>query len=389
MIQYASHHITKSDCTAVEKVLRSKFLTQGPLVEKFELATAKFCQARFGVATNSATSSLHTACLALGVGKGDVVWTSPNTFVASANCAIYCGAEIDFVDINSTSYNICVEKLEAKLKSTRNPKKIPKVVIVVHYAGNPCNMQGVYRLGQQYGFKIIEDASHALGASYIKKKVGCCEFSDITVFSFHPCKMITTGEGGMCVTNSKPIAEKLKLLRSHGIKQNTVDFNSLGSDETFYYYQDILGFNYRMSDIEAALGISQLRRIEYNVRKRTQLVSNYNRILKKLPIITPQVDIDAQSSWHLYVVRLEKYRSKIRQQDLIKQLALAGIQTNIHYIPVYRHPFYQRKGFPRNYCPEAENHFRNCLTLPLYVKLTKAQQLHITQVLTKIFDNYL
>tara|TARA_A100001234_G_scaffold221019_1_gene235495 strand:- start:2585 stop:3766 length:1182 start_codon:yes stop_codon:yes gene_type:complete len=381
MIPYARQHITKQDIEATKKVLKSDWLTQGPMVRDFEKSVLKFTKSKFATAVNSATSALHLACLALEVRQGDWVWTSPNTFVSSANSGIYCGAKIDFVDIDPKTYNMCVNKLEEKLKKAKIQKKLPKVVIPVHFSGLPCDMLKIFELSKKYNFRIIEDASHAIGSeyNYLKKrkdlftKVGSCKHSDVTVFSFHPVKIITTGEGGMALTNKKNLDFKLKLLRTHGITRDPKRM-STKPDGPWYYQQTHLGFNYRMNDIEAALGKQQMLRIKKYISKRNNIAKRYDYALKNLPLNLPYKSKNTVSSYHLYVITLKKSFSKKDHSSIFKQLKKKGIGVNLHYIPVHTHPYYLKKGFKRGDFPIAEEYYKRAISLPMYPKLSIKEQ---------------
>ena len=380
MIPYGQQDINQTDIDAVVAVLRSDFLTQGPVVPLFERAVASYCGARHGVAVNSATSALHIACLALGVGKGDVVWTTPITFVASANCALYCGATVDFVDIDPRTYNLSVDRLAEKLALAEKTGKLPKVVIPVHLCGQPCEMLGIRALSQQYGFKIIEDASHAIGGRYKDEPIGNCRYSDITVFSFHPVKIITTGEGGMAVTNDSSLANKMVKLRSHGITRDPAEMTH-APDGPWYYQQIDLGFNYRMTEIQAALGLSQMQRLDAFVAKRHELAAHYGKLFKKSSVTTPWQHTDSFSALHLYVIRLPQCDGSVSRREVFERLRTNGIGVNLHYIPVYRHPYYERLGFNQNDFPEAERYYAEAITLPMYPGLTQAQQVVVVQTL--------
>lgn len=373
MIPYGRQDINKEDIDSVLNVLKSDFLTQGPVVPIFEEKIRSFCGSKYAIATNSATSSLHSACFALGVTKGDIVWTSANTFAASANCAIYCGAKIDFIDIDPNTYNLCTNKLESKLIQAKKDKTLPKVVIPVHLTGQSCDMKKIYELSQIYNFKIIEDASHSIGARYHDTNVGSCEYSDITVFSFHPVKIITTGEGGMATTNKKSLAKKLDLFRTHGITRDaSLMKNQI--DGPWYYEQINLGYNYRMTEIEAALGISQLKRLDSIVKKRHEVAKIYNKKLIDLPLKLPYQDPNCISSYHLYVIRLKLNNIKISHKDFFISMRSKGILINLHYIPVYFHPFYQNLGFKKGYCEEAEKYYSDAVSIPIFPTLTKNEQ---------------
>ena len=373
MIPYGRQDISETDIQAVVDVLRSDFLTQGPAVPAFENAVADYCGAGHAVTVNSATSALHIACLALGVGKGDIVWTSPITFVASANCALYCGADVDFVDIDPRTYNLSTERLAEKLAQAEKSGRLPKVVIPVHLCGQPCDMAGIHALSQRYGFKIIEDASHAIGGKYKGEPIGNCRYSDITVFSFHPVKIITTGEGGMALTNNENLAKRMQLLRSHGITREAGEMTH-APDGPWYYQQIELGFNYRMTDIQAALGLSQMSRLDEFVAKRHAIAKRYEQLLADLPVITPWQHPDGYSGLHLYVIRLKLAEIGKTHRQVFEALRAAGIGVNLHYIPVYRQPYYEDMGFKAGLCPEAERYYLEAISLPMYPNLTEAQQ---------------
>ena len=372
-IPYGRQDISQADIDAVIDVLRSDYLTQGPTVPAFEGAVAKLSDARYAIAVNSATSALHIACLALEVGKGDIVWTSPITFVASANCVLYCGATVDFVDIDPKTYNLSPERLAEKLAHAERSGTLPKVVIPVHLCGQPCDMAIIHELSRQYGFKVIEDASHAIGGKYQNGPIGNCQYSDITVFSFHPVKIITTGEGGMALTNDPKLAKQLNLLRSHGITRSPDEMISQ-SEGPWYYEQIMLGFNYRMTDIQAALGLSQLKRIEEFLLKRHKFAQRYDKLLAELPLQTPWQNVQSYSAYHLYVIRVDFARGTKTKAEVFKELHALGVQVNLHYIPVYRQPYYQNKGFKLDYCPEAELYYAEALSLPMYPSMSEAQQ---------------
>jgi len=372
-ISYGRQDISEADIQAVVDVLRSDFLTQGPVVPAFEEAIADYCGAESAVAVNSATSALHIACLALGVGPGDMVWTSPNTFVASANCALYCGAQVDFVDIDPRTYNLSVERLAEKLAKAEKSGCLPKVVIPVHLCGQPCDMAGIHALSQRYGFKIIEDASHAIGGKYRGEPIGNCRLSDIAVFSFHPVKIITTGEGGMALTNDPQLARRMQLLRSHGITRDPSEMTH-ATEGPWYYQQIGLGFNYRMTELQAALGLSQMRRLDSFVARRHAIALRYDELLAGLPVNTPWQHPDGYSGLHLYVIRLKLDDVRKTHREVFSSLREAGIGVNLHYIPVYRQPHYEGMGFKSGYCPEAERYYAEAISLPMYPGLTEAQQ---------------
>lgn len=382
MIPYGRQDINQVDIDAVVEVLRSDFLTQGLAVPAFEKEVARYCKAKYSVAMNSATSVLHTACLALGVGNGDVVWTTPITFVASANCALYCGAKVDFVDIDSYTYNLSIDSLAEKLALAEKIGNLPKVVIPVHLCGQPCNMAGIYELSQRYGFKIIEDASHAIGGRYKDEPIGNCRYSDITVFSFHPVKIITTGEGGMALTNNEQLAKRMQLLRSHGITRDIADMTHKAGG-SWYYQQIELGFNYRMTDLQAALGLSQLKRLDEFVARRQALASRYDKLLADLLVRTPSQEPDNYSSVHLYVIRLQIDKIKRTHLEVFESLHELGIGVSLHYIPVYCHPYYEKMGFRSGYCSQAEKYYSEAISIPIYPGLSDTQQDSVVTALRK------
>lgn len=374
IIPYGRQDISDADIQAVIEVLRSDYLTQGPVVPAFEKSIANYCGTQHAVAVNSATSALHIACLALGVGKGDVVWTTPITFVASANCALYCGAQVDFVDIDSCTYNMSVERLEEKLVHAKKTDNLPKVVIPVHLCGQPCDMAGIHALSQQYGFNIIEDASHAIGGKYCGEPIGNCRYSDITVFSFHPVKIITAGEGGMALTNDMQLAKCMELLRSHGITSDAEDMHPQTQEEIWNYQQIDLGFNYRITDIQAALGLSQMQRLDEFVTKRHAIAHRYDELLGNMPVVTPWQHMDSYSSFHLYPIRLKLGDINKTHRQVYEALRAAGILVNLHYIPVYRQPYYEKMGFRKGYCPQAEQYYSEAISIPMYPGMAEIAQ---------------
>lgn len=386
MIPYGRQNINQADIDAVVEVLHSDFLTQGPVVPAFEKVVSNYCGAKNSIAMNSATSALHLACLALGVGENDVVWTSPITFVASTNCALYCGATVDFVDIDPLTYNMSVDCLSVKLEQAYKNNKLPKVVIPVHMCGQSCDMTGIYALSQKYGFKIIEDASHAIGGKYRGEPIGNCRYSDITVFSFHPVKIITTGEGGMALTNNAILAKYMLLMRSHGITRDENEM-SHSIDGPWYYQQIELGYNYRMTDLQAALGVSQMERIDDFINRRTEIRSVYDQVLSPLPIIKPWQHPDTNSSFHLYPVQINVEDDKLNRKAVFNKLRESGIGVNVHYIPVHTQPFYRKLGFKDGDFPAAEKYYENTISLPMYPTLTNSQQEKVVTELTKALEH--
>lgn len=370
MIPYGRQDIDQADIDTVVDVLRSDWLTQGPAVPAFEETVARYCGAAHAVAVNSATSALHLACLALGLGPGDRLWTSPNTFVASANCGLYCGAEVDFVDIDPLTYNMSPTLLAAKLESAARAGRLPKIVVPVHFAGQSCDMAAIGALAERYGFRVIEDASHAIGGRYREKPVGDCRHADITVFSFHPVKIITTGEGGMALCNDPELAGRMRRLRGHGITRDAAEMS--GAVEGGWYYQQIeLGYNYRMTDIQAALGLSQMRRLESFVARRQALAARYDERLASLPLRRPYRSHESYSAFHLYVVALD---DASRRRVVFDGLRAAGIGVNVHYIPVHTQPYYRRLGFAPGDFPEAEAYYAAAISLPIFPALSDARQ---------------
>ena len=379
-IPYGRQDITQADIDAVVAVLQSDFLTQGPKVPAFEQAVASYCGTANALAVNSATSALHIACLALDLGPGDWLWTTPNTFVASANCGLYCGAHIDFVDIDPRTYNLCPKALEQKLIAAEKSGCLPKVVVPVHLCGQPCDMQAIHTLAIRFGFKIIEDASHAIGGKYKGEPIGNCRFSDITVFSFHPVKIITTAEGGMALTNDDKLAERLGLLRSHGITRDPA-LMTKAMDGPWYYQQVALGYNYRMTDLQGALGVSQMTRLDHYVVRRHEIARRYDELLKDLPITTPWLHPDGYSGLHLYVIRLQLNKITKTHLQVFEALRAKEILVNLHYMPVHTHPFYQQMGFKLGQFPEAERYYAEAISIPMYPSMTESQQEQVVNCL--------
>lgn len=384
MIPYGRQAIDDDDIRAVVNVLHSDFLTQGPMVPRFEEAVAGACAVSHAVAVNSATSALHIACLALDLGPGDWLWTSPNTFVASANCGLYCGARVDFVDIDPRTYNLSLNALALKLEQAERAGTLPKVVMPVHFAGQSCDMAGIHALARRYGFRIVEDASHAIGGHYRGAPVGNCAYSDITVFSFHPVKIITTGEGGMALTNDATLAERMCLLRTHGVTRAPERMQAVGQGP-WYYEQVDLGFNYRMTDIHAALGVSQHARIAEFVERRREIAQRYDESLAALPLVLPFQSPDTASAFHLYVIQVDPARAPIDRRTLFDRLRSAGIGVNVHYIPVHTQPHYRQLGFRPGQFPAAERYYANAISLPIFFGLQPSQQAHVvTQLETEL-----
>ena len=380
MIPYAKQDISDEDIDSVIEVLKSDFLTQGNKVPLFEDIISERVGAKYALAANSATSCLYLSCLSLGLSKEDILWTSPITYVASANCALYCGAEVDFVDIDPLTWNISVEILEEKLKTARKIKKVPKILVLVHLAGNPCDLQKVFDLSKEYGFSIIEDASHALGSKYSGEHIGSSVYSDISVFSFHPVKNITTGEGGMILTNNQKLSEKIDLYRSHGITRDTKKM--INKEEGLWYYEQLLlGFNFRMSDIHAALGISQMNSLDKFISKRNELSQIYTEELKGLPLTIQRVRKEDLSAWHIFVIRLKLSELKLSRLEIYNSLRNKGIGVNVHYIPVHLHPFYKNLGFNKGDFPNSENYYDGAITIPMFTKLKKKEMKLVIQAL--------
>ncbi len=380
MIPYGRQDISEDDIRAVIETLRSDYLTQGPAVPAFEQAVADYCGVGHAVAMNSATSALHVACLALDVGPGDIVWTAPNTFVASANCARYCGADVDFVDIDPATLNMSTERLAEKLTIAERAGRLPKVVIPVHFSGRSADMAGIGALRQRYGFKVIEDASHAIGGRHQDRPVGDCAHSDIAVFSFHPVKIVTSGEGGMATTNDTALATRMARLRSHGVTRVAEDM-PLPSDGPWHYQMIELGLNYRLTDIQATLGLAQMRRLDAFVERRNQLAEAYGPLLQDLPLILPAPTGDAHSAWHLYVIQVDETRTDHRRLEVFERLRAAGLGVNVHYIPVHTQPYYRALGFKPGDFPASEAYYARAITIPLFAAMTDAQQIEVAEKL--------
>jgi UDP-4-amino-4,6-dideoxy-N-acetyl-beta-L-altrosamine transaminase len=385
-IPYSRQYIDKKDIKNVVKVLNSNFLTQGPLVEKFENKISSYCSAKYSIAANSGTSALHISCMALDFKEGDILWTSPISFVASSNCALYCGGKVDFVDIDPKTYCMSTEKLEEKLIAAKKNKKLPKIVVPVHHSGQSCDMKKIYLLSKKYNFKIIEDASHALGGRYNKSKVGSCKYSDITVLSFHPVKIITTAEGGMACTNSKKLSDKMKLFRTHGITRDQMEMTK-EKDGPWYYEQILLGYNYRMNDIEASLGLTQLEKVDKFIKERRKIALRYDKMLKKLPLTTPYQADSSFSTYHLYIIKLDLNLIKLSHLEIFKALRNYGIGVNLHYIPIHTHPYYKKLGFKEGQFPNSESFYKSVISLPLYVGFTRKLQDKVVKVLKRVISS--
>lgn len=386
MIPYGKQDINQQDINSIVDVLNSDFLTQGPQVPAFERALIEHTGAQYALAVNSATSALHIACLALGLGKGDWLWTSPITFVASANCGLYCGAQVDFVDIDPNTYNMCPIRLEEKLIKAKAEGKLPKVVVPVHLCGQPCDMVAIAKLAKKYDFKVIEDASHAIGGKYQGLPIGNCEYSDITVFSFHPVKIVTTAEGGAILTNQKALSDKMALLRSHGITRDPEQME--GESHGGWYYQQIeLGFNYRMTELQAALGVSQMQRLEDFITARHRLADRYNELLKCLPVVLPYQLENTYSGLHLYVIRLQLDKIALTHKEVFDALRDKGIGVNLHYIPVHTQPYYKKMGFRDGDFPESEQYYREAISIPMFHSMTYTQQDEVVSTLTSILNS--
>nr|WP_317199859.1 UDP-4-amino-4,6-dideoxy-N-acetyl-beta-L-altrosamine transaminase [uncultured Psychrobacter sp.] len=385
MIPYGRQDINQQDINAVTDVLKSDFLTQGPQVPLFEQAVMDACGGNYAIAVNSATSALHIACLALGLGKGDWLWTTPNTFVASANCGLYCGAQVDLVDIDPHTYNMSEKELARKLVIAEQAGRLPKIVVPVHFAGQAPDMQAIHLLAQKYNFKVIEDASHAIGGQYRGEPIGNCHYSDITVFSFHPVKIVTAAEGGMAVTNDQKLAEKLELFRSHGVTRNE-DLMTKPMEGPWYYQQVDLGYNYRMTDLQAALGVSQMQRLSVFVDRRHELAKRYDKLLEDLPITRPWQHPDSYSGFHLYVICLHLNKIDNTHLEVFEGMREAGILVNLHYIPVHLHPYYQELGFEIGQFPQSEQYYKQAMSIPLFPSMTETQQDEVVSVLKKLLN---
>jgi UDP-4-amino-4,6-dideoxy-N-acetyl-beta-L-altrosamine transaminase len=396
MIPYGHQDVDQADIDAVVQVLRSDFLTQGPAVTRFEQCIAERVHAKYAVAVNSATSALHVACMALGVGPGDCLWTVPNTFVASANCGRYCGADVDFVDIDPHTWNLSIPRLAERLAQAKTSGRLPKVLVPVHFAGQPTEQEAIWELAQRYGVRVLEDASHAVGASRNGEPVGSCRWSDITVFSFHAVKIITSGEGGMALTNDRDLADRMAMLRSHGITRDPAlfrDAEQFGDTVPsaralpWYYEQRALGYNYRMTDIHAALGLSQLARLDRFVERRNALARRYDAALRTLPLQLPTVHRENISAFHLYVVRLKRNASAKTQRDVLTEMRERGIGVNLHYLPVHLQPYYRDLGFTSGQYPEAEAYSESAITLPLYAAMTDHEQDQVVASLQQVLSD--
>lgn len=385
MIPYGRQSVDQADIDAVVAVLQSDWLTQGPAIERFEQAMARRCQAGHAVAVCNATAALHIACLAAGLGPGDRLWTTPNTFLASANCGRYCGAQVDFVDIDPLTWNLDAVALAAKLAEAERDGTLPKVLVAVAFSGQSCDMREIARLSERYGFTVIEDASHAVGASYAGRPVGCGKFADMTVFSFHPVKIITSAEGGMVLTNRPELAQRLQRLRSHGMTRDAGQMTE-PSHGPWYYQQVELGFNYRMTDLQAALGLSQLDKLERFIARRRELAARYSRLLGGLPLTLPGLQPDAESAWHLYVVRLRLDEISLDHRQVFEGLRAAGIGVNLHYIPVHLQPYYRDLGFAQGDYPQAERYYAEAISLPMFPSLSDEQQDYVVGQLQRLLE---
>jgi UDP-4-amino-4,6-dideoxy-N-acetyl-beta-L-altrosamine transaminase len=386
LIPYGRQDITQRDIDAVVETLQSSFLTQGPKVPEFEKNICSYVGSQHAVAFNSATSALHASCISLGLSKNDIFWTSPISFVASANCGLYCGANVDFVDIDPVTNNMCPNALERKLIKAKDLGKLPKVVIVVHLSGMPCDMKSIHALSIEYNFRIIEDASHAIGSELNQQKTGSCIYSDIAIFSFHPVKIITTAEGGMAVTNNHKIYEDLSILRTHGI---TRDINQMSKvpDGPWYYEQKILGFNYRMTDLQAALGITQLSRIDDLLKKRRMIKKQYDNELSNLPVLLPHDSNYATSALHLYIIRLKLDEINSTHLEVFMELRSKGIGVNLHYIPIYRQPYFKRFNFDLNDFVNSEQYYKEAISIPIFPSMDEVQQDEVINSITSIIGS--
>ncbi len=383
MIPYGRQDINENDIDAVIDVLKSDYLTQGQIVPEFEGKIAKYCGAKYSVASNSATSALHIACLALNIGKADIVWTSVISFVASANCALYCGAKIDFIDIDPVTNNLSINHLKKKLILAEKNNTLPRAIIPVHLSGQSCDMYEIHELSKKYNFKIIEDASHAIGGEYYSKKIGACEYSDITVFSFHPVKIITAGEGGMSLTNNKELFNRMMKFRNHGITKDSNEFKN-NSSGAWYYEQIKLGFNYRLSDIHAALGLSQFNRLDNFIEKRNLLAKKYSQCLSESPIKLPVVKKDRISSWHLYIIKIDLNSCTRSHNEIFNLLRREGIGVQLHYIPIPMHPYFKSLGFNMDDYINAKSYYQQALSIPIYPLMTEAEQNKVLGAIKKI-----
>ena len=384
ILPYSRQKIDNKDIKEVTKVLKSNFLTQGNKVPEFEKKLVKKLKSKYAVASNSGTSALHIACLSLNLKKDDLVWTSANSFVASINCAKYLGTKVDFLDIDKDTYNISINKLEKKLIKAKENKKLPKLIVVVHFAGLPCDLKKIHKLSKIYKFKIIEDASHAMGAKYFDSLIGSCKYSDITVFSFHPVKIITSGEGGMCLTNNKILKDRMLLFRSHGITNENKKFFIKKNNQPWYYEQQTLGYNYRMSDIHAALGISQFKKLKNFVRQRNKIAQNYYKLLKDLPLILPKKIKGYTSTFHLFVIRIDYENTKKSYKQIFNYLRKNKIWVNLHYLPIYNHPFYKKLVLKKKEFKNMEDYYKSAISIPIYPGLSFSDQIYVKNKLKKI-----
>jgi UDP-4-amino-4,6-dideoxy-N-acetyl-beta-L-altrosamine transaminase len=382
-ISYGKHSLDQKDINSVIKVLKSDFLTQGPLVDIFERKLSKFCKSKYAVSANSATSALHLTCMAINLKKNDIVWTVPNTFVATANCSLYLGCKIDLVDIDFLTLNISIDQLEKKLIKAAKIKKLPKAIFVVHFGGNVTDQKKVHNLSKRFNFKIIEDASHSLGAKNDGEMVGSCKWSDVTVFSFHPVKTITTIEGGAAMTNSKKIYEKMKILRSHGIVKDKTKFYNKKQPK-FYYEQQFLGYNYRFSDVSAALGLSQLKKINKFLKKRNLIAKKYIKELKNFPVEFQKIDKKSYSSYHLFILKLKDKRTR---DGLFRYLSKNRIILNFHYIPIFLHPFHSKNKINNKKYQNSIKHYQRSLSLPIYYNLKNKEQNFVIKKIKDYFND--